>query len=108
LLLEVNSNIGAEAEDLPAEERETRSWEFVCECGAGDCREQVRLTLAGYEQLRATDGFVLAGTHTMRRAELARAWARTLAGEAAALRAQASHQRQRARKSLGRWDAPLR
>ena len=100
LLLEVNSHIRVEAEGH-AEEPETRGWEFVCECGDGDCHEQVRLTLAAYERLRGADRFVLAETHTVQRAEIARVWARTLAKEAAALRAQASHQRQRARKNLG-------
>ena len=101
LLLEVNSHIGAEAVGLTAG-GETRGWEFVCECGDGDCHEQVQLTLAAYARLRASEGFVLAETHTVQRAGIARVWARTLASEAAALRAQATHQRQRARKNLGR------
>lgn len=91
LLLEVNSNIGADAQDLPAYERNAKTWDFLCECGDGNCNELVHLTLAGYEQLRAADGFVLAETHTLRRSELARAWARALAADAAALRAEASH-----------------
>ena len=102
LLLEVNSHIGVEAEGLTAGGAETTGWEFVCECGDGDCHEQVRLTLAAYEQLRAAEGFVLAETHTVQRAEIARVWARTLAREAAALRAQATHQQQRALRNLGR------
>ena len=101
LLLEVNSHIRAEAEGVPAAEVQARDWEFVCECGDGGCHEQVQLTLAAYEQLRAADGFVLARTHTVQRAEIARVWARTLAKEAAALRAQARHQQQRAHKNLG-------
>jgi len=102
LLLEVNSHIGAEAGGSTAGAAETKGWEFVCECGHGDCHEQVQLTLGAYEQLRAAERFVLAETHTLRRAETARVWTRALAKEAAALRAQASHQRQRARKNLGR------
>ena len=96
LLLEVNSHIRAEAEGSVAGESE-----FVCECGDSDCHEQVQLTLVAYEQLRAAEGFVLAKAHTVQRAEIARVWARTLAKEAAALRAQARHQQQRARTNLG-------
>lgn len=99
LLLEVNSNIGVDAHHLPAGEREARGWDFVCECGDGDCTELVHLTLAGYDQLRAAGGFVLAEAHTLQRAEAARAWARTLRDEAAALRAQADLQLRRAVKN---------
>lgn len=93
LLLEVNRNIGADARDASAD--------FLCECGDGECLEMVHLPLAGYEHLRAAGGFVLAKTHVVQRAEMARAWARTLASDAAALRAQAELQRKRARRNLG-------
>lgn len=102
LLLEVNSNIGADAHDLPAPQQEARGWDFLCECGDAGCTELVHLTLAGYDQVRASGGFVLAENHTVQRAEAARAWARTLAQDAAALRAQARHQQTRARKNRGR------
>lgn len=99
LLLEVNTNIGADAHDLPAGEREARGWDFLCECGDGGCTELVHLTLAGYDRLRAAEGFVLAEAHPLQRAEGARAWARSLRDEAAALRAQADQQQRRARKN---------
>lgn len=102
LLVEVNSNIGADAHDLPAEEQEAKGWDFLCECGDGSCTELVHLTLAGYDEVRAGEGFVLAERHTVQRAELARAWARALREDAAGLRAQAQHQRSRARKNRGR------
>jgi len=90
LLLEVNSNIGADAHDLPANEREAKGWDFLCECGDADCTEVVHLTLARYDQLRFAQGFVLAETHALQRAEAARAGARELKEGAAALRAQPS------------------
>jgi hypothetical protein len=102
LLLGVNSNIGADAWDLAAEDREAKGWNFLCECGDADCLEVVHLTLVRYERLRAAGGFVLAETHALQRAEAVRAWARELREDAAALRAQAQHQRKRARKNLGR------
>ena len=102
LLLEVNSNIGADAHDLPPEEQAARGWDFLCECGDGSCNELVHLTLAGYDELRAVDGFVLVATHTLQRAEAARAWARELRDGAVALRARAQHQRKRARKNRDR------
>ena len=104
LLLEVNSNIGTDAHDLPVYERAARTWDFLCECGDGDCNELVPLTLAGYEELRASDGFVLAEKHKLRRSELARAWARALADEARALRAQAGHQQKLARRNRRLFD----
>jgi hypothetical protein len=104
LLLEVNSNIGADAHGLPWADRATRGWDFLCECGDGGCNELVHLTLDGYEQLRAADGFVLFETHTLQRAEAARAWARELREEAVALRAQAQHQQKRAHRNVGRFD----
>lgn len=103
LLVEVNSNIGADAHDLSAEEQGARGWDFLCECGDGTCAELVHLTLGQYDRLRANEGFVLAESHTVQRAALARAWARTLAEDAAALRAKALHQQRRARRNLDRF-----
>jgi hypothetical protein len=103
LLLEVNSNIGSDAHDLPSAHRDTRGWDFLCECGEATCTEFVHLTLARYEQLRLAEDFVLAERHTLQRAEAARAWARELRTDAAALRAQASHLQQRARRNRGRF-----
>jgi hypothetical protein len=100
LLIEVNSNIASEG--LSARGPGAGDWDFVCECGNRDCREQVRLTLEGYEELRAGEGFVLAETHALQRAEAARVWAHSLREEAAALRAQAAHQRRRARRNFSR------
>lgn len=103
LLVEVNSNIGADAHDLPAAERTAGGWDFLCECGDAGCAEMVHLTLAGYDRLRAGGRFVLAENHTVQRAELARDWARRLARDAAALRAQAQHQQKRALKNRDRF-----
>jgi hypothetical protein len=103
LLVEVNSNIGADAHDLPVDEQGARRWDFLCECGEGTCTDLVHLTLTEYDRLRANEGFVVAESHTVQRAALARAWARTLAENAAALRAKALHQQRRARKNLDRF-----
>ena len=100
LLIEVNSNLAAER--VSRGDLGMLDWDFVCECGDRHCREQVHLTVTGYKELRAAEGFVLAESHAMQRAGAARAWARALREEAAALSAQAAHQQRRARRNLGR------
>jgi hypothetical protein len=62
----------------------------------------VELTLAEYELLRERGEPVLAPAHALPGVERARARARTLAEEAAALQAQAALQLRRARRNLSR------
>lgn len=63
LLLEVNAHVHEAARRFEGIEPEPDLWEFTCECGARDCRLTVPLTLAAYEDLRATGRPVLAPGH---------------------------------------------
>jgi hypothetical protein len=76
-------------------------WTFACECGSSDCAQWVELDLAQYEQILATDGSVLAEGHLASPVKQARAKAGELREGARALRAQAKHQRKRARRLSG-------
>ena len=92
ILADVNAEIRAAAARSAAGAEE---WEFLCECGHPRCGEHVRLTLAAYEALLATEAAVLATGHT----QSAVARARHLREEAKALRAQARQQVNRARRN---------
>lgn len=48
----VNEKVKDVKEDLPEVGPDTMV-EFICECGSDDCVEQVPLTLAEYERIRA-------------------------------------------------------
>lgn len=49
----VNEKVKEVKGDLPGVEADTRI-EFICECGRGDCVEQVALTRAEYERVRSS------------------------------------------------------
>lgn len=72
-------------------------WEFFCECGQASCESRVHLTLDRLIALRDGGGVVLAEGHRVSQVERARA----VGDQARALRAQAEHQIQRAKKNLG-------
>jgi hypothetical protein len=91
--------VNAEIRAVAARSAEsTLQWEFLCECGRPDCSGRVLLTLAEYEAIRDGGAGVLAAGH--RRSQTARA--KRLRGEASALKAQAKHQLDRARKNVPR------
>lgn len=95
MLTEVNRSILEAASESPSEEL---TWEFFCECGRDECREQVTLDLDAYLALRARHGAVLAPGHRV--SEIQRA--RSLVADAHVLRSQAKHQVDRAMKNLRR------
>lgn len=80
LRIEGNSNLRLYAKESPHHDRE---WDFQCECGAATCNEQVPLTIFLYEELRASDEFLLAEGHPLQRTEQARGWLRELREKAA-------------------------
>jgi hypothetical protein len=63
VLLELNLRVHEAARRFEGIEPERDPWDFMCECGASDCRIPVSLTLADYEALRAADRPVLAAGH---------------------------------------------
>jgi hypothetical protein len=65
-LLEVNGHVLEAARRFEGVEPGQDRWEFRCECGAGECRVAVSLTLAEYEALRAAGLPVLAPGHEQR------------------------------------------
>jgi hypothetical protein len=85
--------------DLTGVEDET--WDFLCECGADQCKEWVTLTLIEYEAMLQAEEPILAPGHALTRAQRARRQARKLADDAKALRAQSEFQRKRAGRNLG-------
>jgi multidrug efflux pump subunit AcrA (membrane-fusion protein) len=95
VLNEVNLHILDAARESPSEALE---WEFLCECGRDDCHEQVVLTLDAYGDLHSRGAAVLAPGHRPSQTKRAR----TLVADAEALRRQAQHQLNRAKKNLRR------
>jgi CheY-like chemotaxis protein len=88
--------VGRSAPD--ALDAETGGLVLLCECDSADCRETVSLSQAALEAFRRTNRPVLAPGHSLGRAEEARRGAAASIEDAQALRAQAMHQLQRARK----------
>ena len=86
--------------DLSELEQET--WDFLCECGAGECEEWVTLHVAEYEALQRSDAAILAPGHTLSAGQRTRRTARRLADDARALKAQAEHQVRRAKRNLSK------
>jgi len=72
------------------------TWEFICECNRPDCEARVVLSLPQYEALRARRDRVLAPGHEETHGQRARRIATELRDNAAALRAQAQQQFERA------------
>lgn len=91
-LSDVNSHLLSRVRGSGYEEQE---WEFLCECGKESCYEPVFLTVEAYVELRESDKAVLAEGHELSQVERAR----RLRHEAEALRRQADHQLQRARRN---------
>jgi hypothetical protein len=60
-------------------DRETETWDFLCECGDERCERWITLTLAQYEALRERDEPILAAGHTVGLAALAPRKAHALA-----------------------------
>ena len=52
LYREANERVAEVVEQFPEGEAQSRV-EFICECGAADCREPITATLAEYEAIRA-------------------------------------------------------
>jgi hypothetical protein len=98
-LTEVNRHILEAVQDSNSNEYE---WEFFCVCGREDCDEHVSLSLDAYEALRDSDGAVLAPGHRLSQTQRAR----RLQEESAALRAQAQHQVERARRNIRSAPSP--
>jgi CheY-like chemotaxis protein len=88
--------VGRSAPD--ALDAETKGLVLLCECDSADCRETVSLSQAALEAFRRTNRPVLAPGHSLGRVEEARRSAAASVEDAQALRAQATHQLQRARK----------
>lgn len=63
VLVEVNAHIRVAAERLAQASSVSSVWEFMCECGAADCRAYVRLTLAQYDAFALHDRRILADGH---------------------------------------------
>jgi hypothetical protein len=78
------------------------TWDFLCECGAGQCKEWVTLTLPQYERLLQAEEPILAPGHELTRSQRARRKAEKLADDARALRAQSDVQQKRTGRNLGR------
>lgn len=73
-----------------------KEWDFFCECGEESCYEQVFLTLAAFSALRDGGDPVLAFGHQVSQVDRAR----ELRLQAEALRRQAEHQVNRAKRNL--------
>jgi hypothetical protein len=88
--------------DLP--EREEDTWDFLCECGAAECKEWVTMAVSEYTQLQRRRIPILAPGHSLDQVQRTRRMARRRVEEAQALRAQAEHQLKRARRNLEKTD----
>ena len=100
--MDVNRNLRMAVKrfDLSGGARDQETWDFLCECGAGDCREWVTLPVSEYEVLRASHEPILAPGHAVAEAERSRRRAGRLVAEAKALRGQAELQLRRAVRNL--------
>ncbi len=74
-------------------------WEFSCECGRETCDERVCVTIGAYVALHDGGELALAPGHEVSRAGRARRRSEELRQESTALRAQAQHQKHRAKKN---------
>jgi hypothetical protein len=93
MLIEVNWNILGATRDSPSEPLE---WDFFCECGRAACHEKVSATLDAYLARRAAGTPVLAPGHYESQLERAR----RLVADTEALKRQAQHQLNRAKRNL--------
>ena len=76
---ETNRNIRMAVKRFDLSDRETETWDFLCECGDDRCERWIALTLAEYEALRGKDEPILAAGHTVGLAALAPRKAHALA-----------------------------
>jgi hypothetical protein len=75
-------------------------WDFLCECGAEDCKQWVTLPVSEHEERRRTGAPILAPGHELNQGRRSRRKARRLAAEAKALRGRAELQFRRAVRNL--------
>jgi hypothetical protein len=99
---EVNRNVRMAVKRFDVPGLADESWDFLCECGAEDCKDWVTLTLAQYETLRQHEQPILAAGHEISRSQQARRKARELVDDAKALRAQAEVQQKRTGSKPGK------
>ncbi|MGH3009145.1 MAG: hypothetical protein ACRDLM_07045 [Gaiellaceae bacterium] len=99
---EVNRNVRMAVKrfDIPGIAND--SWDFLCECGAEDCKDWVTLTLEQYEERRQLDEPILAAGHKLSRGKPARRKSEALIDGAKALRAQAEVQARRSDRGRGK------
>jgi len=97
---EVNRNLRMAVKRFDLSELDEDTWDFLCECGDDTCREWVTMRVSEYEALQRADEPIRAEGHRLDDSQRARRKARHLADDAKALRAQAEHQRKRARRNL--------
>jgi hypothetical protein len=99
---EVNRNVRMAVKRFDAPDLADETWDFLCECGADQCKEWVTLTLTKYEELLQAEEPILVPGHRLTRSERARRRSRKLADDAHALRAQSDVQQKRAGRNAGR------
>jgi hypothetical protein len=99
---EVNRQVRMAVKRFDRAELDEETWDFLCECGADQCREWVTLTLPEYESLLQAEEPILAPGHELTRSQRARRKAEKLADDAKALRAQADVQQKRTGRNLRR------
>ena len=63
VLLELNGRVHEAAKRFEGDGPDPERWDFMCECGAVDCRAPVSLALPEYEALRVAGLPVLAPGH---------------------------------------------
>jgi hypothetical protein len=98
---EVNRQVKMAVKRFDRPELGEETWDFLCECGADQCKEWVTLTLRQYESLLQAEEPILAPGHGLTRGQRARRKARKLSDDAKALRAQSDVQHKRTGRNLG-------
>ena len=93
---EVNRQVGMAVKRFDRAELDEETWDFLCECGADQCKEWVMLTLPQYET-------ILAPGHELTRGQRARRNAQKLSDDAKALHGQSVVQHRRTGRNLGRY-----
>jgi len=97
---EANRNLRMAVKRFDLSGRDEDTWDFLCECGAADCREWVTMPISKYTMLQRQRSSILAPGHSLDRGQWARRMARRLAEETQALRAQAELELKRAARNL--------
>ena len=99
---EVNRQVRMAVKRFDRAELDEETWDFLCECGADQCKEWVTLTLPQYETMLQAEEPILAPGHELTRGQRARRQAQKLSDDAKALRAQSQVQQGRTGRNLGR------